>query len=228
MSGHWNMQGPRGHHSGISPPSFLAQPEVASGSVLEDGFFDPGKEWFVRWHDLPHWRQDGALCFVTFLLGDSIPQVRLRQWRAEQFEWKRTYPNASDTELNEFASRCRRRVETWLDRSLGSCILRLEPAKIIVESVLRHFDGERYELGEFVVAPNHVHVIVKTAQDIELSEVLYSWKKFSARELLKLDEVRQLMPDRPRHLWQVESFDHIVRNRLSLEKYNRYIRNHDR
>ncbi len=45
--------------------------------VLSDGFFDRDKPVTVRWGDLPHWRQDGALYFVTFRLADSLAQARL-------------------------------------------------------------------------------------------------------------------------------------------------------
>ena len=32
---------------------------------------------------LPHWRQEDCTYFVTFSLGDSIPQEKLRQWEQE-------------------------------------------------------------------------------------------------------------------------------------------------
>jgi hypothetical protein len=36
---------------------------------------------------LPHWRQDAVTYFVTFRLGDSIPQPKLKIWAHERECW---------------------------------------------------------------------------------------------------------------------------------------------
>ena len=41
---------------------------------------------------------------------------------------------------------------------------------------LRHFDGERYELGAWVVMPNHVHVGGTPRRGLILRDILHSWK----------------------------------------------------
>ena len=56
----------------------------------------------------------------------------------------------------------------------------------IVENALRHFDGNRYALDEFAVASNHVHVLVTPLGEHDLSEILHSWKSFTAHEILKV------------------------------------------
>lgn len=38
---------------------------------------DPDKPIRVYYRYLPHWRQDGATYFVTFRLGDALPQEKL-------------------------------------------------------------------------------------------------------------------------------------------------------
>ena len=52
--------------------------------------------------------------------------------------------------------------ERWhrsLDGCHGACVLR-QPAlaKIVADSLL-HFDGQRYLMRDFVVMPNHVHLL---------------------------------------------------------------------
>ncbi|HVT05172.1 MAG TPA: transposase [Thermoanaerobaculia bacterium] len=194
--------------------------------MLEDGFFDPEKPFQIRRSALPHWRQDGALYFVTFRLCDSLSRARLDAWRRDGDDWQRTHPDASSTEIEDFFLAQRRRLEKWLDAGSGSCILSLPEAKSVVEGALRHFNGSRYELGETAVAANHTHAIVRTASGVDLSDVLHSWKRHSSRRLAKLDQVRNVAPHLLGQLWQTESFDHIVRNRASLEKFSLYIRNH--
>src|SRR5262245_60687834 len=51
--------------------------------------FDPDAEIDVRGRNLPHWRQDGCTYFVTFRLGDSLPQSVQRLLRSDQQEWLR-------------------------------------------------------------------------------------------------------------------------------------------
>lgn len=188
--------------------------------MLSDGFFDREKPLTIRWGDLPHWRQDGATYFVTYRLSDSLPEAKLDIIRADRDEWIRRNPSAPFGVLEEFSLDCRRRLEKWLDQGAGSCVLAHPRARKIVEDSLRYFDGERYELGEHAVAPNHVHAVVRTALGVDLSELLHSWKRFSSRE------IRKIIPARGPHLWQAESFDHIVRNTQSLNSISDYIRRH--
>jgi REP element-mobilizing transposase RayT len=196
--------------------------------VLEEGFFDPRKPFWVRWGDLPHWRQEGALYFVTFRLSDSLPQSKLQQWRNARDDWRDANPNATHTQLVQFSMMQRRRIEHWLDQGYGSCVLRSPMARQIVEDAIRHFADKRYELGPYTVAPNHVHVILRTALGIDLSQVLHSWKRHTSSALRRLTEVAAHFPRGERSLWQAESFDHIVRNSLSLERFSNYIMDHDR
>ena len=99
-------------------------------------------------------------------------------------------------------------------------------ARDIVESTLRYFDGTRYELGEFYVAPNHVHVIVRPAGNCDLSDIISSWKRFSTRMLWAVPEVRTATERSGGQLWQYESFDHLIRNDQHYDQFISYIRNH--
>lgn len=51
-------------------------------------------------------------------------------------------------------------IQDALDRGHGECLLRDSANRVIVETALRFFDGKRYALGDFVIMPNHVHVLV--------------------------------------------------------------------
>ena len=103
-----------------------------------------------------------------------------------------------------------------MDKGHGACVLKEEANAAIVEQAIRHFDGERYRLGHFVVMPNHVHLIVRPIMGNALSDILHSWKTFTAREINK-------RTDGEGQLWQHESFDHIVREEHELEQFGSYI-----
>lgn len=147
-------------------------------------------------------------------------------WEQERRRWFRQHPEPrSEKELGEFRDLFGERLQRWLDMGYGSCVLRLACARDVMEGALRHFDGKRYELREMTVAGNHVHVLLRMAGGIDLSEAQHSWKSFTAHKLLETPEVRNQW-NSGRSLWQSESFDHIVRDRNALERYALYIQRH--
>lgn len=57
-------------------------------------------EVYVR--NLPHRRQNGATYFVTYRLGDSLPESRLHELRALKAEWERRHrPPYSEAALQQ-------------------------------------------------------------------------------------------------------------------------------
>jgi putative transposase len=53
---------------------------------------DPNKPVTMYMRHLPHWRQDGATYFVTYRLGDSLPQEKLDELRQFKQEWEKQHP----------------------------------------------------------------------------------------------------------------------------------------
>lgn len=180
--------------------------------------FDPRQPTQITERNLPHWQQEGTAYFVTFRLGDSLPQSKLKQWKEEREQWMRqNQPPWTEQQHRDYAERFPKRLNEWLDAGEGSCLLAQEKPAKIVEDALRHFDGERYLLDEFVIMPNHVHVIFLPMAGHNLSGILHSWKSFTSHTINK-----EL--NRKGNLWLDESFDHIVRSFEQLEFYRAYIR----
>ncbi len=209
-----------GHHFTRSSSDFREPPRV-SGMFGSMRFFDPDRATTVRHGNLPHWRQDGVVYFVTFRTIDSLPTERREKWTVERADWlARNPPPRTVDQRREYWERFPNRVQRWLDQGHGACVFRDPTIAEIVEDALRHFDGDRYRLDEHVVAPNHVHVLVETASGSDLSSILRSWKSHSARLINRRIGRRGAF-------WQRESFDHIVRSARSLERFRGYIRAHD-
>ena len=62
-----------------------------------------------------------------------------------------------------------------LDKRQGACVLRRpELSKIVADSLL-YFDGIRYHMGDFVVMPNHVHLLVCLIGETDILKQCYSW-----------------------------------------------------
>ena len=168
--------------------------------------------------NLPHWRQDGSSYFVTFRLGDSLPQSKVKQWNDERTAWLNAHPEPHDEETRrEYYDLFPARFQNWLDQGMGSCVLAQPDVKQIVEDALKHFDGDRYTLREYVVMPNHVHLLVSPLGENLLSEILHSLKSFTA------NEINKRLPSKMEPVWQKESFDHIVRSAPQAERIRQYI-----
>ena len=100
---------------------------------------------------------------------------------------------------------------------MGSCPFKEKKASELLADTLTHFDGIRYDLDEWVIMPNHVHVVVTPKANFELTNILHSWKSFSARQ------VNDLL-NRKGVLWQDESYDQIVRSEIHHYRIGEYIR----
>jgi REP element-mobilizing transposase RayT len=191
-------------------------------------FFDPAAEVEISQRCLPHWGQDGATYFITFRTADALPEPVIRAWREERDNWLRRHKiNPLSRNLDElllmlpldarreYYNTFNARWHELLDAG-HACVLRQpELAKKVATSLL-HFDGDRYEMGDFVVMPNHVHLLAMfpTFQAMKLQ--CRSWKKFTAGEINEvLGQTGQF--------WQVESFDHLVRSQMQFEYYQQYI-----
>jgi REP element-mobilizing transposase RayT len=168
---------------------------------------------------LPYWRQPGATYFVTFRLGDSLPQAKLRELAAWRAQWQRRHPPPHSDEIwQRYSHEVMRRIEVWLDQGMGSCLLRQPEASATVCRALHQFDSQRYELASYIIMPNHVHVLVRPLdeRDEALERILHSWKRYAAHEI-NLQRVRR------GPLWQEESFDRIVRDEEHLYRCLQYI-----
>jgi putative transposase len=173
---------------------------------------------------LPHVKRAGAEYFVTFRLADSLPREVLLRLEAERAEQLRAIPKSGDLpgsglDSAELINRdFQRKIERYLDQGAGACHLaRPEIAELVV-GALKFFHQERYLLGEWIVMPNHVHVLFWPMPNYLVGEIVKSWKQFTAlraKRILCLGEGR---------FWQPEAYDHWVRDEKERDRIARYIR----
>lgn len=173
---------------------------------------------------LPHVKREGAEYFVTFRLADSLPREVLLRYEGERAERLRALveakrPGRTTADTEESINRdFRRKVERYLDQGAGACHLRRSEIADLVAGALKFFHEQRYLLREWVVMPNHVHVIVWPMPNHLVGEIVKSWKQFvslRAKRMLGLDEGR---------FWQPETYDHWIRNDDERARIARYIR----
>ena len=186
-----------------------ATPEESSVVQIRQGAF------------LPHWTRDGAIYAVTFRLADSLPDEVLRSWREERDAIKeragqqgRDLTSVERGRLHRLHSE---KIESLLDAGAGACPLRIPEVAALVGGALRHFDGGRYELHEWCVMPNHVHVILRPMGGHALDEILHSWKSYTAKAANRLLGLTG-------EFWQPEYYDHLLRDDTEYAHAVEYLR----
>ena len=198
---------------------------------MELHFFDRNSEYTVIDRRLPHWLQPGVVCFLTWRTEDSIPVDVAERWRSERGRWLRLHginPTTADwrnqlQQLDravekEFYEHFSKRWHDELDACHGACVLRRRELANIVGNSLHHFDGDRYELLDFIVMPNHVHILAAFQHETSMLTQCNSWKHFTAREInRKLGTSGRF--------WQQDGFDHLVRSEEQFLHFRRYIAN---
>jgi len=198
-------------------------------------FFDPAAAYDV-WEGrrLPHWGQAGTVCFITWRTWDSIPSDVLKRWLIERERWlvdhgiapqsadwrsqvQARFPDEGQRYLNLIAQRW----DTTLDECRGDCVLSHKECLNIIHESLLHFDGDRYEMLDLVIMPNHVHLLASFPSFEAMWSQIRSWKRYTAGEIN-----RQL--GLTGRLWQTEDFDHLVRGEDQLYYYRDYIADNPR
>jgi carbamoyl-phosphate synthase large subunit len=202
---HPKFQG-RGGGMGVPPMSI---PPVPGGFKHHDSELHTRQGAY-----LPHWTKEGGIYSVTFRLADSVPQSVTDEWKAarEKFETLKSRRLLDAREEIEYRRLLSDNVEDYLDSGKGSCIMQVPGNGDLVAAALKHFDGERYHLHAWCVMPNHVHVVVEPLGDHTLSEILHSWKSFTAHKLGGGGQV-----------WQEEYYDHLIRNEQDYQHCIRYV-----
>jgi len=196
--------------------------QQAAASTLGSAFFNPFAEVEISRQNLPHWRQGEVWYFVTYRLADSLPADKLGAIEIEREQWLAVHSEPhTEEELLEYWERFGGRIQDLLDAGSGQCWLRRKDVRsIVVENLL--FGAENlYILDSWVVMPNHAHVLFLPMDGAELSEILHTWKSYTAKRINRL-------LGRSGRLWQKESYDHIVRSPEALSKIREYIQENPR
>ena len=192
--------------------------------------FDPqGEVRIQKGSSLPHWYQPGVSYFVTFRTEDSLPVEVCIRWEDQRARWlaqhgiedhdpmwRSRVALLSETLRRQFHESFSRQYLEALDKGLGACVLRRSDLQDIVATTLLHFDGERYRLGDFVIMPNHVHLMVCLLGQTEVEAQCTSWKRYSSRL------INACLGTKGR-FWQEESFDHLIRSPDQFNAIQRYI-----
>jgi REP element-mobilizing transposase RayT len=175
----------------------------------QNPWFQPGSAGIRGRGYLPHWTAEPGCYFVTFRLADSLPRKVLDAYLMEREEIIREAASMNRDLTAEEIARLDHlygeRVERFLDSGAGSCRLSDPRIAELVKGALQFFDGQRYMLVAWCIMPNHVHVVFTVAPNHGLSDILHSWKSFTAHRATRLLGLTG-------EFWQREYYDRLIRD----------------
>jgi len=196
-------------------------------------FFDPVDDYAVTWNKLPHWSQTGTVAFITWRTADSIPKHVYRQFVSQRNaflqsegldpfgHWQSVLDALPKTDSLRIKWKLIECFDGRLDECHGACVLRQPELSRLVADSLSKFDGDRYILTDFVVMPNHVHLLAAFPSEETMKRQITGWKRFQARQI-------NALLGRSGKFWQDYDFDHLVRSEAQFEYYRRYIADNGR
>jgi putative transposase len=203
-------------------------------SLLPLRLFDRDADFRIVQRGLPHWSQAGTIAFLTFRTHDSMPKEVLNRWFQDRRRWLRSHgidpdeaqwrnrvDQLEESQAREFLETFWNRWHDSLDEGKGSCVLRRPDLADIVAKSLKHFDGERYRLLDFVVMPNHVHLLAAFADEMAMLKQCESWKHYTATQ------INRCLNQKCR-FWQQDGFDHLVRSEAQFNYLRHYIADNPR
>jgi putative transposase len=148
---------------------------------------------------LPHFHALDQPIFLTWRLHGSLPPHRF-------------FPSKIS------AGRAFVAMDRILDRAdTGPPHLRrTEIAQLLVDAMqYRQRDLQQFQLHAYVVMANHVHVLI--TPQVEVSEIMQSLKRFTARK------ANQILGLTGQPFWQDESYDRLVRDESEFRRIADYI-----
>jgi REP element-mobilizing transposase RayT len=175
---------------------------MADDVLSRDLGFDPSFRFWNRGY-LPHIEAPEHVQMVTFRLADALPKRVV-----EEIQHRRAQGTCREVEAAW--------AEPWLDAGHGSCLLREPENADIVARALHHGDGAQYDLLAWVIMPNHVHVVFRPNEAEMMSDILHSWKSFTAHQI-------QRRTGASGRLWQRGYFDRLIRDDRHLLRALDYV-----
>jgi REP element-mobilizing transposase RayT len=159
---------------------------------------------------LPHLKRAGAAYFVTFrlaetLIRDVLPQLKREREAIIEAASAQNRP-LTWQEQQELFNWYAQRVDKHLDAGHGDCWLKRLDIARLTAGALRFFEGKRYTLHAWTIMPNHVHVVVRPEPPHTLSDIMKSWKGYTAVQ------ANRLLGREGSPFWQTESYDHCCRD----------------
>jgi type I restriction enzyme R subunit/putative DNA methylase len=166
---------------------------------------------------LPHWEVEGGRYFVTIHLAGAIPREGCRRILDIHQQVEKLASPGQDEWLR-LQRRIFREMEAWLDRA--AYVPHFQDARLaemVLEALEHRQQRGDWNLFEYVVMPNHVHLFFELVRG-RLKHTLEDFKRWTGHQACKLAGIKG------ERFWQREWFDHWSRSDEEDERIIEYIR----
>jgi len=182
---------------------------------------------FYYKRNLPHYQPAGAEYWITMRLKGSLPRHLLEQFD-KQYAYERN-KRQSKAGKRAYERKKRRYIHRLLDEGNHgpTWLTRPEIAENVI-AALHYRDEKEYELYAYTVMSNHLHLVFqhrsekltfnRSEKDYPVTEILGNFKRYTSRQANKI-------LGRTGAFWQHESYDHVIRNAVELERIILYTLN---
>ncbi|QMW07132.1 hypothetical protein H3H32_29760 [Spirosoma foliorum] len=185
--------------------------------------------------NLPHLQYVGASFFVTFCLKGSLPAAVVREFIAERDRVIKAMKEKNADGISDEVYREQKKYFARIERTLDACQYGYDWLKnpLVADALakrIKDIDGKGYELLAYCIMPNHIHLVVDTANQLDTLEPDEAITTDNYRQLyqtLRLIkggsafEANRLL-GRSGAFWQPESYDHYVRDAAELKRIINY------
>jgi len=156
---------------------------------------------------LPHWDFGEVSQTITYRLADSLPQSVYDEIRYNMLFQPETFQESYK----------RKMIEEWLHGNrYGSCVLQNPIAAQIVIEAWYFYDGKWYDLYDWVVMSNHVHLMIRQYDGKRLGDIVSAWKGFTSKEISK-------KLNHSPNLWREGYWDRVIRDAEHFQRAKDYI-----
>ncbi len=191
--------------------------QIADGTSAHRGWHSRGYQ--------PHCDYPGLVQSIGSRLFDSVPAHVIDRWTRELAQRCAGVPPAnpktSGVSPAKAADKQRRKqlcaqIDRYADMGYGSCYLADTRIAELTENALLYFDNQRYDLLAWCVMSNHIHVLAVPKPRHSLSDILQSWKSYTAHAANKILR-------REGQFWFPDYFDEFMRTTSQMEATILYI-----
>ncbi len=163
---------------------------------------------------LPHCDFSGSIQFITFRLSDAVASGVISSWKMELAEDL----HSSDQRLATLAKETlRKRLAVYEDAGHGYCLLADQLHAGIVQDCLLKNHGKAYDLFEWCIMSNHVHVLIRVHDGHPLGDIVKQWKGASA---VLINRARKSSVA----VWMRDYHDRFIRDNEHFQNACAYIR----
>ena len=166
---------------------------------------------------LPHWEVVDGRYFITMHLKGAIPKSGQAEIRATAESLRANHSTSQPVWLAH-QRKIFSDMEKWLDRAEDNRWLQeSEVATMVMEAIAARQQRGDWNMFEFVVMPNHLHLFCEFGGK-GMKSVLEDFKRWTGHQATKL------LKDPPQRFWQREWFDHWSRSDEEDKRIVNYVR----